>query len=89
MKTSIHVDHIKCEGCCNKISSELSKLDHISNVETNLSEEKVSFDYKDSSHRQKVIETLKTLGYPPKSDATDTSSGSKSFFNRMTNKFSK
>lgn len=86
MKISIQVQNMMCEGCCNTISSELSALDGISNVDTNLVETSVTFHYNDAAQLKEVKATLDRLGYPEKTAPTATT---KSIFSRITDKFFK
>lgn len=89
MKTSISVQNMMCDGCCNTIRTELSKMNAISQVEIDLATANVSFHYNDGTALVNVKEKLETLGYPITEDPNLTSPKSKSFLGRITDKFSK
>lgn len=87
MRTSIPVQNVTCGGCCSTIAKGLSQLENISDVDVDLENTTVSFNYTTPSDISKVKETLEDLGYPANSESTKDSK--KSLFNRITDKFSK
>tara|TARA_R110002051_G_scaffold70198_1_gene126108 strand:+ start:378 stop:647 length:270 start_codon:yes stop_codon:yes gene_type:complete len=89
MKTSILVQNLKCGGCAHTISTKLATIENISNLQVNVEESKVSFDYSNEEDAFKVKETLKNLGYPSIEDSNSFSSKAKSFVSCATGKFSK
>lgn len=89
MKTSILVQNLKCGGCAHTISTKLATIENISNLQVNVDESKVSFEYSNEEDAFKVKETLKNLGYPSIEDANSFSSKAKSFVSCATGKLSK
>ncbi|WP_029038463.1 heavy-metal-associated domain-containing protein [Salinimicrobium xinjiangense] len=64
MNTTIIVQNLKCGGCVKTISTKISELENISNVNVNRETAEVSFQYNDPEDALKVKEILKKLGYP-------------------------
>ena len=89
MKTSILVQNLKCGGCAHTISTKLATIENISNLQVNVEQCKVSFNYLNEEDAFKVKETLKNLGYPSIEDSNSFSSKAKSFVSCATGKFSK
>tara|TARA_R110002050_G_scaffold3484_1_gene18368 strand:+ start:903 stop:1172 length:270 start_codon:yes stop_codon:yes gene_type:complete len=89
MKTSILVQNLKCGGCAHTISTKLATIENISNLQVNVEQCKVSFNYLNEEDAFKVKETLKNLGYPSIEDSNSFSSKAKSFVSCATGKLSK
>jgi copper chaperone CopZ len=89
MEASILVQNLKCGGCAHTISTKLSTIKNVSNLQVNVEESKVSFEYLYEEDAAKVKEKLKNLGYPSVEDANSFSSKAKSFVSCATGKFSK
>ena len=89
MKTSILVQNLKCGGCAHTISTKLATIENISNLQVNVDESKVSFEYLNDEDATKVKEKLKNLGYPSIEDSNSFSSKAKSFVSCATGKLSK
>ena len=89
MKTSILVQNLKCGGCAHTISTKLATIKNVSNLQVNLEQSKVSFEYSSEEDAFKVKEKLKNLGYPSIEDANSFSSKAKSFVSCATGKLSK
>lgn len=65
MRTSIYVQNIACSGCAHTITSTLSTAKNISNLQVDIENGKVSFDYLNDTDVVSVKEKLNDLGYPP------------------------
>ena len=89
MTTSIIVQNLKCGGCAHTISTKLAEIDSISDLNVNVEESKVSFNYSDEADITMVKEKLKKLGYPSIDDANTLTSKAKSFVSCATGKLSK
>ena len=89
MKTSILVQNLKCGGCAHTISTKLATIENISNLQVNVDESKVSFEYSNEEDAFKVKETLKNLGYPSIEDSNSFTAKAKSFVSCATGKLSK
>jgi len=64
MKATIIVQNLKCGGCAQTITTKLSELENISDVQVFTNTSTVSFAYEDSGDALNVKEKLKDLGYP-------------------------
>lgn len=89
MKTSILVQNLKCGGCAHTISTKLATIKNVNNLQVNIDESKVSFEYLDEEDAFKVKEKLRNLGYPSIEDSNSFSSKAKSFVSCATGKLSK
>lgn len=86
MKTSIIVQNLKCGGCAHTISSKLSTIKNISNIEIHVEESKVSFNYSNDVDALAVKDKLKLLGYPSIEDHNNIVFKAKSFVSCATGK---
>lgn len=64
MNTTIFIQNLKCNGCATTITNKLSELNAIFNIEVNVDEGSVNFDYVDDLALSNAKETLKRNGYP-------------------------
>lgn len=64
IKHSVEVENIRCGGCANTITRELSK--HFSNVDVDIVSKTVTVEGKDEEAKNLLIEALNKLGYPLK-----------------------
>ncbi len=88
MKTSIIVQNLKCGGCAKTISTKLSNINNVSDIEVNVEESKVSFRYLNEADASEDKDKLKILGYPSIEDSNSFSSKAKSYVSCATGKFS-
>lgn len=89
MKATIKIQNLKCSGCENTISTNLSKIKSIRSVEVNQKEESVSFDYDDVGTLKKVKNTLKKLGYPEVGEENKLGTKAKSYVSCAIGKITK
>ncbi|MBO3098661.1 heavy-metal-associated domain-containing protein [Gelidibacter pelagius] len=89
MNTSIVVQNLKCGGCVNTITTKLSSIANISNLQVDVEESKISFSYLNEADAIQVKEKLKHLGYPSVEDSNSLTSKAKSFVSCATGKLSK
>lgn len=64
MKTTLEIQNLKCGGCANTITTRLSAIDNIDNVTVNNNNDKVTFNYKESTNLTEATDLLSKLGYP-------------------------
>ena len=88
MNTSIVVQNLKCNGCANTIHSKLSHIQAISNINIDIENNKISFDFIAQEDILKVKKTLKTLGYPSIDETNSVVSKAKSFVSCASGKLS-
>ncbi len=88
MKTSIIVQNLKCGGCANTITTKLSSISNISNLEVDIEASKVSFNYINKEDALIVKEKLKNLGYPSIEEENSIGIKAKSYVSCATGKFS-
>ncbi|WP_026449665.1 heavy-metal-associated domain-containing protein [Aequorivita capsosiphonis] len=89
MKTIFIIHNLKCRGCANTITNNLSSIQNISEVKVDVSESAVSFQSLTPNNSLKVKEKLKSLGYPCIEDSNSLTSQAKSFVSCATGKLSK
>lgn len=89
MRTSITVQNLKCGGCGNTITSKLSAIENISNLQVDVEESTVSFSYVNDADVLQIKEKLQNLGYPALEDVNSLISKAKSFMSCATGKLSK
>ena len=82
------VDNIKCSGCAHTVSTQLSKLEGIENVEVIPEEDSVTVSFSEEAKEETIARKLHNLGYPPKgtSNLTD---NAKSYVSCMIGKITK
>ncbi|WP_313114873.1 heavy-metal-associated domain-containing protein [Aequorivita sediminis] len=88
MKNSITVQNLKCGGCANTITNNLSKFKNISDVQVDVTSSTISFDSESADAIIKIKEKLKSLGYPLVEDSNSITSKAKSFVSCATGKMS-
>ena len=86
MRASIIVQNLRCNGCVNTITSKLSVLKNISDLEVDKDESKVSFDYQTDEDFNAVKTRLTDLGYPSVDDDNTMMTKAKSFVSCATGK---
>ncbi|CAL2089243.1 Heavy metal transporter [Tenacibaculum sp. 190524A05c] len=78
MIQEIYIENLKCGGCAKTITSELSEIKGVDNVDVNVTDSKVTFNSPDS-----IVETIKEklskLGYPEVGDTNNIMHKAKSF----------
>ncbi|MEZ4837985.1 heavy-metal-associated domain-containing protein [Flavobacterium sp.] len=79
MEATIKIQNLKCHGCANTITKNLSALENISEVQVDNAEQIVSFLYKNQVDFEIVIKTLNRLGYPMEGDSNTFTEKAKSF----------
>jgi copper chaperone len=63
MNMTIEVENIKCGGCANTITTKLSSLTDVRDVQVDIESGKVSLDG-DTSKRDEYASALARMGYP-------------------------
>jgi len=79
MNTTINIQNLKCGGCANTITKNLTQLEAITEVTVNVEESTISFAYPTEEKLMEVKEKLKTLGYPEDGEANSLGSKAKSY----------
>lgn len=79
MKTTIHIQNLKCGGCANTITKGISAIETINNVAVNVEDSSVTFDYATDEKLIEVKEKLKSLGYPEDGEANSLMEKAKSY----------
>lgn len=64
MRTTVHIQNLKCEGCERSIVNKLSAIKHITDVEVNLEDASVSFDFHTKHDFERAKHVLEMMGYP-------------------------
>jgi hypothetical protein len=79
MNTTINIQNLKCGGCANTITKNVSSIDAVTEVLVNVEKSAISFDYPSEEKLIEVKEKLKTLGYPEDGEANSLGSKAKSY----------
>jgi len=79
MKTTLYIQNLKCGGCANTITKNVSSIDAVTEVLVNVEKSAVSFDYPSEEKLIEIKEKLKTLGYPEDGEANSLGSKAKSY----------
>ena len=79
MKTTLYIQNLKCGGCANTITKNVSSIDAVTEVSVNVEENSVSFDYPTEEKLIEVKEKLKVLGYPEDGEANSIGAKAKSY----------
>jgi copper chaperone CopZ len=64
MRTTVHIQNLKCGGCERTIIDELSHQKNISDVEVSQLDQTVSFDYHTNHDYERAKHVLSAIGYP-------------------------
>lgn len=89
MKTTVHIQNLKCGGCASTITKSLNVLDDVSDVIVEIEDESVTFDYSDENTLHLVKETLAKLGYPEDGERNSLSDKAKSYISCAIGKITK
>ncbi len=79
MKTIVHIQNLKCDGCINTITKNLNALDDVSEVVVEVADNSVTFEYSEAHTLDVVKKTLLNLGYPEDGDENNLTSKAKSY----------
>lgn len=65
MKTTFEIENLKCHGCANTITTSISAMDGVADVQVSLERSDVTILYSGETDRtDEFAQKLKTLGYP-------------------------
>ena len=79
MKTIVHIQNLKCDGCINSITKKLNALDDVSEVRVEVEDNSVAFEYSEEHTLDLVKKTLADLGYPEDGEANNLTAKAKSY----------
>jgi copper chaperone len=79
METTLYIQNLKCGGCANTITKNLTTLEGIQNITVNVEESAVGFSYDNDDQLNAVKDKLKVLGYPEDGAANSLGSKAKSY----------
>ncbi len=79
METTLYIQNLKCGGCANTITKNLSTIEGIQNITVNVEESAVGFSYANDDQLNTVKDKLKVLGYPEDGAANSLGSKAKSY----------
>jgi copper chaperone CopZ len=89
MKHTIEIQNLKCGGCAHTITTKIGVIDNISNVEVNVDNSTVDFQYENDNDVKLVETKLSALGYPKQGEDNSGISKAKSFVSCAIGKVSK
>lgn len=87
MKTSIAIQNLKCGGCGTTIKNKLTALAGVENVDIDVEQSVVSFDYQDGDQPDVVHDLLINLGYPPEGAGNNLKNKAQSFISCAKGRF--
>lgn len=64
MRKTVHIQNLICNTCAKSITNRLTELKHISDVDVNLEQETVSFDFFTKHDFEQAKHLLEMMGYP-------------------------
>ena len=64
MRTTVHIQNLKCGGCANTIINKLTEIQGVYDVSINNKEESVSFDFNTPHDFEEAKHVLSRIGYP-------------------------
>lgn len=79
MKTIVHIQNLKCDGCINTITKKLNALDDVSEVTIELEDNSVTFEYSEAHTLDVVKKTLAEIGYPEDGEQNSLTAKAKSY----------
>lgn len=79
METTVYIQNLKCGGCANTVTKNLTAIDGIENVLVNVEESSVTFTYNSEEELEVVKSTLNKLGYPEDGEANSLTAKAKSY----------
>lgn len=88
MTTTIYIQNLKCGGCANTVTKNVSAVEGITNVNVKVDESSVTFDYQAETKVNEVKELLKKIGYPEVGDDNSLGTKAKSFVSCAVGKIS-
>ena len=88
MKQTLEVQNLRCGGCANTITKKLNDVPNISEIEIDIENSKISFDYKSAEDAIAAKNKLKSLGYPEVDEPNSILDKGKSFVSCATGKLS-
>jgi copper chaperone len=89
MKASVIVQNLKCGGCAKTITSKLSEMDRLSDIDVDTETATVHFTYENMDDAILVKDKLKALGYPSIEYRNSASAKARSFLSCASGKMSK
>ncbi len=89
MKTTIHIQNLKCNGCAQTITDKLSELTGINQVSVDVDADEVELDYQSDQVLITAKQKLLVIGYPEEEEETNsTITKVKSYISCVTGKIS-
>ena len=89
METKIIIQNLKCGGCANTVTKNLSQIEGVSNVMVDVEESSVALNFVNEVCLNEVKNTLNRLGYPEIGEENSLSSKAKSYVSCAVGKVSK
>ena len=79
MNTTIEIQNLKCGGCANTITTKISDINGVSDVNVDVQTSTVSFTAQTEEIVELVKQKLSTIGYPAVGEKNSVVSKAKSF----------
>ena len=88
MRSTLVIQNLKCGGCANTITTKISTIENITDVEVDVESSSVSFTFHNANDLSTVKEKLAHLGYPIEGDKNSMVSKAISYVSCATGKMS-
>lgn len=88
MKSTLVIQNLKCGGCANTITTKISTIENITDLEVDVESSSVSFTFQNANDLNTVKEKLAHLGYPIEGDKNTVVSKAISYVSCATGKMS-
>lgn len=89
MIATLILQNLMCGGCAFTITSKLSEIENISNVNVDVKKASVTFNFNSKKDVANVKDKLKNLGYPTIDESNSLTTKAKSFVSCATGKLLK
>lgn len=76
---TLRIQNLKCHGCAHTITTQLSKLEAVSDVRVHNDTHSISFHYGNETAYKAVVDRLSSLGYPVEGENNTFHKKAKSF----------
>lgn len=86
MKTKIIIQNLKCGGCANTITTKLSAIENVSNVNVDVDTSSVLIEHHSDKDLLAIKNKLVAIGYPEEGEKNSVVSKAKSFVSCATGK---
>ncbi|MGM0635940.1 MAG: heavy-metal-associated domain-containing protein [Bacteroidota bacterium] len=85
-QSAFYIQNLKCGGCAHTVTSKLSSIDSLTDIQVDVESSKVSFSYQKEEDLLQAKAVLKSAGYPVLGENNSFTTQAKSFVSCATGK---